>query len=919
MSFDRVSFSSFNYSMNFDSIAKILLIGDTGSGKSTFVNYLYNYFYNGDLAHLKIAIPSKYHPSSTEECIHDELNIDDNTRSKTNRCIQYMFTDIMTNKQYLFLDTPGLSDTRGTEQRTINMTRIIDATTQLGSLTAVIIVVNGSVSRLTASVRSIFASLHGNLPDSVLENVIVVLTNVKQHESSFDVKILNLHGKVYPFYMQNNALVSDPQTWTKSIRADLEIDWNHSMNQIGLILQTIDSFKQLSITGFLEMKQIRHDIRSAVHQVRLDLIHMYKLQHELAQFDSKGRRNHQTSLAIQTIDKIEIVDALYYNTLCTNCNQVCHHSCHLEETKTFNSQISSQCIMMDDCGRCQQCRNHCPYAYHYYAKKDIQISRTTLYDILIDLKSKYDQNYDDRNVDLERNFNRAEIKILLDKALKEKIDKLKLKTMELCGICSSFNLIRELKFFIRQLKKEVTQFEDYETRIQNEQVIQSLTTLIRNIEENQEQYRQQRPSMQIIERKSSDNKPIDIKLLQISDLLELHKKSTDRVILRSIVEELYRREQGKSIGPLSRPDEILMIGKCSDKYRHKSVHDLSYAYRKLQKQINDVVNADIFKIIDVDPQILIENFILQTLLDEKEKTEHNHEDKSLGTPSLRARSMNCSFSTPYPSTETPYPSTRSTNVNSRPIGFTHILSAPYPVSNESSLLPELPVDHMSASYSSNQQSQIFFPPQDYRYSSSYSQNSMPLMDSHVVIPMPMPMPTNDEHPLMNIDHLTVRFPLTNTNEYQDEMSFDQRSPRPDVVPCVNDLLSSPLVQRRNQIAAFDLEKFRTLENSELLSMYTKASAERNEVRKAAIHQELERRCYGEYPMLMKEKRSLVEERLKANETKTIAELLVNQATVQRKIRKHLNNDDVTLIDDIPIELIIEANVLSQLIVLQGIV
>ncbi|CAF4000727.1 unnamed protein product, partial [Rotaria sp. Silwood1] len=161
-----------------------------------------------------------------------------------NHCTQYMFTDVITNKQYLFLDTPGFSDTHSIEQNQMNMNKILDAITQLDNLTSIILVINGSLSRLTMNFRYAMNCLNSNIPDIILENVIVILTNVKKHESPFDLKLLHLHGKIYPFYMQNGAFVSDPKTWTKSIRNELHYDWDHSMNQIKLILATIDSFKQ---------------------------------------------------------------------------------------------------------------------------------------------------------------------------------------------------------------------------------------------------------------------------------------------------------------------------------------------------------------------------------------------------------------------------------------------------------------------------------------------------------------------------------------------------------------------------------------------------------------------------------------------------------------------------------------------------
>ena len=73
---------------------------------------------------------------------------------------------------------------------------------------------------------------------------------------------------------------------------------------------------------------------------------------------------------------------------------------------------------------------------------------------------------------------------------------------------------------------------------------------------------------------------------------------------------------------------MMMISRYSDKYKSKNIHDLSYAYRKLQKQINDALNSNIFKIIDINSDLLIENFMLQTFSNKKEKTESIHQDKS---------------------------------------------------------------------------------------------------------------------------------------------------------------------------------------------------------------------------------------------------------------------------------------------------
>jgi hypothetical protein len=173
------------------------------------------------------------------------------------------------------------------------------------------------------------------------------------------------------------------------------------------------------------MKQIRNDIKSIIHQVRLELLQIQKIQNQLSQLDSALKQanrdilTYQDYIRVQTIEKIELIDAPYHSTLCTNCNQVCHNNCRLNETKMLGAQIFAQCLVMNN-GQCQQCRNHCSYLNHYHAKKTIHITYERLYDLLIDLKDKYDQAYENRNNYQEKIFTISETKQLLERALKQK-------------------------------------------------------------------------------------------------------------------------------------------------------------------------------------------------------------------------------------------------------------------------------------------------------------------------------------------------------------------------------------------------------------------------------------------------------------------------------------------------------------------
>ncbi|CAG8824832.1 8389_t:CDS:2, partial [Dentiscutata erythropus] len=97
-------------------IFKILLLGGTGTGKSTIINTVTNYFKGGTLDNPKIVIPTKYFDVTEMEYNdkHTEAKVDDVTKSQTTKCSTYKFNhpDDPSYK-FIFYDTPGLSDTNG--------------------------------------------------------------------------------------------------------------------------------------------------------------------------------------------------------------------------------------------------------------------------------------------------------------------------------------------------------------------------------------------------------------------------------------------------------------------------------------------------------------------------------------------------------------------------------------------------------------------------------------------------------------------------------------------------------------------------------------------------------------------------------------------------------------------------------------
>jgi GTP-binding protein EngB required for normal cell division len=136
-------------SMGGKKLLSCIVIGETGAGKSTFVNTLTNFFKSGTLEELKIAIPTKYHTQTETGFKHSEQDLSDTSKSATDDCTTYTFTDSSSGRKFNIIDTPGLADTRGPAQDEKNIEKIMKAAEEAQSLSAIILVVNGAAARYT--------------------------------------------------------------------------------------------------------------------------------------------------------------------------------------------------------------------------------------------------------------------------------------------------------------------------------------------------------------------------------------------------------------------------------------------------------------------------------------------------------------------------------------------------------------------------------------------------------------------------------------------------------------------------------------------------------------------------------------------------------------------------------------------------
>lgn len=295
----------------------ILLLGETGSGKSTLINYLTNHFKSGNLSNLSISIRTKFH-EATEGLENSEKDFIDLKKSQTIKCTTYNFEKNGLN--FNFIDTPGLSDTDGPAKDDDHVQNIMKAAAEIEFLVAIIIVINGVQARATPTVRNTLCLLKNTVPDMFLDNLVVVFTNCSEFTVRFDLEQLK-PWTIRPenvFHMDNSAFCKPADSWIANVRQNrmLEYQWEESMEEIGRMIQILKQHGKKATIDFEKMLRKRWEIFVHLHEILFKIRRYQDAQNEIENY----QREHSDT-----------------------CNSVKHYSEMIQSKEIECGEIESRC------------------------------------------------------------------------------------------------------------------------------------------------------------------------------------------------------------------------------------------------------------------------------------------------------------------------------------------------------------------------------------------------------------------------------------------------------------------------------------------------------------------------------------------------------------------------------------------------
>ncbi|XP_032366496.1 uncharacterized protein LOC116685675 [Etheostoma spectabile] len=454
----------------------ILLVGETGAGKSTLINALVNY-----------ALGVEWEDDVWFKIVEGEKR--SQGESQTSDVIVYQifgFEDKPLPYSLTIIDTPGYGDTRGIEHDDIISQRLLDlfrSEDGVHEINAVGLVLKASENRLTDQLSYILDSVASLFGKDLEKNIVALITHSdgvtpeKALQALEDVKIKCARDENNQpvHFLFNNCQDEDR---TEDIRALKHAD-KTSMKGMKQFTNFLGTTKRQKLETTVNVLNERISLTACIQnlQERIKLIDLkqteiQQTQDGLKKHEEEMKNNEKFTVDVDVVykDKEPINGGmwglgLFYEgaVCCTVCQENCHYPC----TTALYPEL---CEVIKD-GRCTSCPGRCPVSAHVkdkwkYVNKTMRVKHT-----LEDVKAKYETNKEESKKkgsileSLQKEMETLEAKktALVDKAYQHvvKLEEIALNVLSLSTYVHLDFLIEEMEkrndtekvYYLKQMKR----------------------------------------------------------------------------------------------------------------------------------------------------------------------------------------------------------------------------------------------------------------------------------------------------------------------------------------------------------------------------------------------------------------------------------------------------------------------------------